>query len=203
MEKEMKLRQGLNVVGVSHTTYWIHWIIIGTLLNFLQCCVQMLFGFIYGFKLFTNCDFNILFYVFFTFGQSMVFMAFVVSTMVTKQDKANQLSYSLVLAILLIQMVFQNADFTLKLFYSKRIQGFFYVYIVTTILEMVPTYNFSMAFGMISSRASKRFDFNHATWIDGGPFTTADYNADVHYDIKTTGDIVDAYAAHYWMNNIV
>jgi hypothetical protein len=68
---------------------------------------------------------------------------------------------------------------------------------------MVPTYNFSMAFGMISSRASKRFDFNHATWIDGGPFTDADYNADVHYDIKTTGDIVDAYAAHYWMNNIV
>ena len=68
MEKEMKLRQGLNVVGVSHTTYWAHWIIVGTILNFLQCCVLMLFGFIYGFKLFSNCDFSILFLVFFKFG---------------------------------------------------------------------------------------------------------------------------------------
>lgn len=34
-EKEQSLRQGLNVVGVSHTVYWVHWIIVGTIINFL------------------------------------------------------------------------------------------------------------------------------------------------------------------------
>ena len=34
-EKELKLRQGLNVVGVSHVTYWISWLIVGLVLNFL------------------------------------------------------------------------------------------------------------------------------------------------------------------------
>jgi hypothetical protein len=34
-EKELKLRQGLNVVGVSHVTYWISWLIVGFVLNFL------------------------------------------------------------------------------------------------------------------------------------------------------------------------
>ena len=67
---------------------------------------------------------------------------------------------------------------------------------------MVPTFNFAMAFGMITSKASKRFDFNTATWIEGGPFTAKDYYTDVQYDMTITGDIVDAYAAHHWMNNI-
>ena len=34
-EKEGKLRQGLNVVGISHFTYWCNWIIIATVLNFI------------------------------------------------------------------------------------------------------------------------------------------------------------------------
>jgi hypothetical protein len=70
-------------------------------------------------------------------------------------------------------MVFQNSDFTLKLFYSDRIQGFFYVKFVTYLFELIPTYNFSLAFGMVSSQASKRFDFNHATWVDGHPFNSS------------------------------
>jgi hypothetical protein len=32
-EKEYRLRQGLNVIGVTHSVYWLHWIIIGFLIN--------------------------------------------------------------------------------------------------------------------------------------------------------------------------
>lgn len=32
-EKEAKLRQGLNIVGVSHPIYWLNWLIVGTLMN--------------------------------------------------------------------------------------------------------------------------------------------------------------------------
>ena len=89
------------------------------------------------------------------------------------------------------------------MFYSDRIQGFFYVYVVTSILELIPTYNFSMAFGMVATQASKRFDFNHATWVDGHPYNNTQYYEDVTYNVKTTGDVIRAYAAHYWMQNIV
>ena len=34
-DKEYKLRQGLNVVGVTHFVYWINWIIVGTILNLI------------------------------------------------------------------------------------------------------------------------------------------------------------------------
>lgn len=43
-EKENRLRQGLNVVGVSHTVYWCHWVIVGTIINFLQAMVLMVSG---------------------------------------------------------------------------------------------------------------------------------------------------------------
>jgi len=48
-EKEYKLRQGLNVVGVSHAVYWMHWIIVGTLINVIQTLVLMICGFIFQF----------------------------------------------------------------------------------------------------------------------------------------------------------
>jgi hypothetical protein len=43
-DKEFKLRQGLNVVGVTHLVYWVNWIIVGTILNCIQTTVLMICG---------------------------------------------------------------------------------------------------------------------------------------------------------------
>jgi hypothetical protein len=55
-EKEFKLRQGLNVVGVSHFVYWINWIIVGTILNLIQTSVLMICGNIFRLDVWINCD---------------------------------------------------------------------------------------------------------------------------------------------------
>jgi hypothetical protein len=56
------------VVGISHVTYWINWIIVGTLLNLIQVTVLMLAGYVLRFELWHNADSNILFYLFFITG---------------------------------------------------------------------------------------------------------------------------------------
>jgi hypothetical protein len=81
-EKENRLRQGLNVVGVSHTVYWCHWVIVGTAINFLQAMVLLVSGYIAQFELWDNCPFSILFFVIFWYGQCLVAWAFWISTMV-------------------------------------------------------------------------------------------------------------------------
>ena len=79
-EKEFRLRQGLNVVGVSHIVYWINWFVIGTLLNILQVSVLIITGFLFGFELWQNTESSVLFYVFFMTGQQFAILAFLVST---------------------------------------------------------------------------------------------------------------------------
>ena len=32
-EKEYRLRNGLNVVGVGHNVYWLHWWVVATVIN--------------------------------------------------------------------------------------------------------------------------------------------------------------------------
>jgi ABC-type multidrug transport system permease subunit len=67
-DKEYKLRQGLNVVGVSHLVYWINWIFVGTMLNLIQTSVLMITGSFCGFQIWENCPHWILFNLFFSNG---------------------------------------------------------------------------------------------------------------------------------------
>ena len=60
-EKELRLRQGLNVVGVSHFAYWVHWLIIGTLMNLIQTFVMLGTGNLLKMSLWRNTSFFILF----------------------------------------------------------------------------------------------------------------------------------------------
>jgi len=79
----------------------------------------MIFGFVFNFTLWKNCPTGILFHIFFWFGQCMVFAAFMMSTLVKTQERANLLSYSLIIFFLLINVLFSNSDFCLKLFYAE------------------------------------------------------------------------------------
>jgi hypothetical protein len=202
-EKENRLRQGLNVVGVSHTVYWCHWVIVGTIINFLQAMVLLVSGYIAQFELWDNCPFSILFFVIFWYGQCMVAWAFWISTLVTRQDQANQISYSLIMVIIIIQLVFANSDLVAKLFYNDRIQTFAYERITIAFFEFIPTYAFSMAFGQIAERASKRFSVNSANWIPGKPFTDELYYKTEIYEVKATNDIIRVPSTHYLMMHIL
>jgi hypothetical protein len=51
-EKELKLRQGLSVVGVSHTIYWLSWIIMGVVFSAMTSFSLVISGIICGFDYF-------------------------------------------------------------------------------------------------------------------------------------------------------
>ena len=202
-DKEFKLRQGLNVVGVTHTTYWINWTIVGTLLNIKQTLVLMCCGRIFQFELWKNCDNSILFYLFFIYGQCFVFFAFFVSTLITSLDMANQLSYSIILANVLVETSFTNTALTLKLFYSDAVIVHQYINVVVWFLECFPTFSFSMAFGQICMIASKKFDFNTINWVEGKHLGYDDYHNGILIISKTTFDVIHTKSIEHFVNCIL
>ena len=105
-EKELNLRKGLNVVGVSHAAYWLSWIIVTTLTNLLQSCMFVLQGYFWNFDMWHNTPPDLLFYFYFVFCTCMTLTAFVISTIVTKQVAASSISYTMILGFILIGLVF-------------------------------------------------------------------------------------------------
>lgn len=51
-EKELKLRQGLSVVGVNHTVYWLSWIIVGLVFSVMTSLSLVISGLLCGFDYF-------------------------------------------------------------------------------------------------------------------------------------------------------
>ncbi len=84
-EKELKLRQGLQVVGVSHTVYWLSWFTVCVIFSALNSLVLITSGLILNFDVFWNVPVALTFTVFFTFSMAMSALAFFVSTLVPTQ----------------------------------------------------------------------------------------------------------------------
>ena len=110
--------------------------------------------------------------------------------MVRSLDQANQLSYSIILANILVEISFTNTPLTLKLFYSDAVIKHAYIRFSVAMLEFFPTFSFSMAFGEICMIASKRFDFNTINWVDVHYMTYEEYTSWRTLEIKTTNDVI-------------
>jgi hypothetical protein len=97
--------------------------IVGTLMNFVQTVVLIISGKLFGFPLFQNCEILILFKFFFSFGQNMVYLAFLLTTLVDKLDKAIQLTFIVILGNVMFMIVFVDCPLTLTLFYSENMKA--------------------------------------------------------------------------------
>jgi len=75
----------------------------------------------------------------------------------------------------LINAIFSNTDWILKLFYTKVADKVEFVIIFTKILEMLPPYQFTLGFGLVAVCASSRFDYGSMSWEPGTPFGNAEY----------------------------
>ena len=171
-EKENRLRQGLNVVGVSHGAYWLSWFIISTLINILQTCVFVLSGYITNFTMWQHTAASLLFYIHFVYCMTMTIVAFMVSTVVTKQDTANTVSYTLILGFIMIGLCFAQAFFSLRIFYeTKNTWAIPAAAEVGAFFELLPPYNFCMSFGIIAGLASPFMDVDHLEWTKAVDFT--------------------------------
>jgi len=64
----------------------------------------------------------------------------------------------------------------MRLFYTDKVRQYFLPVIISSIFEYIPTFSFSMAFGLVSCVASKDWDSDLASWKDGVKYSKELYH---------------------------
>jgi len=89
-EKDLKLRQGLKLIGLKDSVYWFSWGITGLVIAFLSTCVLMITGYACQLQFFHNTEFDINFLLFFFYSLSMVPLAFFASVFINTVRQAGE-----------------------------------------------------------------------------------------------------------------
>lgn len=103
MEKEQRLRLGMQMMGLKSSVYWITWF--GNGLTFVTLTTLLLIaaGAACGFSVFLRTNFAVSFLLFFLYGMGALSLAFVLSTLISRTKTAQTVGY----AIVLVGFVFQ------------------------------------------------------------------------------------------------
>lgn len=174
-EKELKLRQGLSVVGVSHTVYWLSWIIIGIVFSVMTSLSLVISGLLCGFDYFYNVPSLITFLIFFFFSLAMITLAFCVSTVVPTQAQANQIAYVFVLVTIIFQIMFSQQNVNHVFLYNDATRDTFSVKLMRTLFYLFPSFTVSVSYGEVAMIASTHMDPATVTWIKGLKYSWSDF----------------------------
>eukprot|EP00347_Sterkiella_histriomuscorum_P002432 403368176 len=157
-EKELKLRQGLQVVGVGHSVYWLSWFIVSTTFSAMCTLILCLLGLICQMDLFVNTPFLMLYLLFVTFAICMNLLAFLLSTLINTQQQA----YSL---------VFAQSDVNNIFFFNDETQNLFAIRMTRYLLYLVPTFPYSICYGAIQKIACTHLEPQYMAWFAGKHYT--------------------------------
>ena len=105
-EKANRLRNGLTVVGVSHSAYLLSWFIVLTLLNIIQSTVLLISGYIMNFSMWWHMPASMIFWLHFLSCQGMIVWAFVVTALFDRLETATMSTYVVILVDILIGFCF-------------------------------------------------------------------------------------------------
>ena len=162
----------MTVVGLSHSSFWFHWIITGIVFSVICTLSLMISGLSCQYEFFMHTAFPINFMLFFMFSFSMIVFAFFLSTLIKTTKMAYTISYAFVLFAVLMEIVFSNALLTYFLFFNEKSgwvpRMFRYIF------YMYPPFTFSLNFGIISRKSSTHFDDSSQSFVKGESFSWAD-----------------------------
>ncbi|KAG6412263.1 hypothetical protein SASPL_124937 [Salvia splendens] len=105
MEKELKLRQTMTMMGLYDTAYWLSWFTWEGILTLISSLLTVLFGMMFGFDFFLNNSFAVVFLLFYLFQLSMVGFAFMLSAFIGKSSSSTTVGYFVFIIGLLTQLV--------------------------------------------------------------------------------------------------
>jgi len=168
-EKELHLRHGMQMMGLIPSVYWTCWFLINTLIAVLSTFITVGFGNAFQFEVFTNCDFGVVFLLFFLFTEAMVFAAFFITTLVRKVRVATMVG----IFILIIGLVFMLAVF------STVVVGYIWWEVSTgaagwIILMFFPFFNFGKCYVDIAALAVGSYSLATDSYTGGVGFTWND-----------------------------
>lgn len=120
-EKELKLRQAMNMMGLYDFAYWLSWLIWEAAVTILSSLLIVLFGMMFQFRFFLKNSFAVLFFLFFLFELNMTGLAFMLSAFIQKSSSATTAGFSIFIVGFLTQIVVQ-AGFPYKDSFSKTLR---------------------------------------------------------------------------------
>eukprot|EP00249_Psilotum_nudum_P021774 c28239_g1_i1 orf=514-3321(-) len=121
VEKELKLRQAMTVMGLMNITYWLSWLIWEIMMGLVSSILLVLFGMMFQFYFFINNNFGVLFFMFFLFQFNMTGLAFMLSTFVNKSSSARIVGFCVFIIGFLTQLV-TTFGFPYDKSYAKALQ---------------------------------------------------------------------------------
>jgi ABC-type multidrug transport system ATPase subunit len=105
LERETKLRQAMEGMGLRRITFWCTWLLFELAMIFVSSLLLILFGVILQFDLFLKNSFWLSFWLFFLFQFAMLGLAFFLSTLTSKASAATSLGFIVFLFGFVIQLV--------------------------------------------------------------------------------------------------
>ncbi|EXB20715.1 ABC transporter A family member 2 [Morus notabilis] len=122
-EKELKLRQGMNMMGLYESAYWLSWFTWEGILTLLSSLFTVLFGMLFQFDLFLNNSSAVVFLVFFLFQLNMLAFGFMLSAFMSKSSSSSTIGFSIFIIGSMTEAEFtldSNLVGTLNFSYSHR-----------------------------------------------------------------------------------
>ncbi|KAJ3196135.1 ATP-binding cassette sub- A member 1 [Irineochytrium annulatum] len=165
-EKEMKLRLGMEMMGLKPSVYWLSHYLSTSSLVLVNALLTSIFGLVFQFTAFKQTNFAILWITFFLFGEAMVMFGFFLTTFVRQARVAVLLGiFIFIIGLLFETFVFGNGSLG-YIWYKDDIVS----PIAFKILSLFPFYNFGHMFLDITTLTTGHLDQLTQTYIPGPGF---------------------------------
>ncbi|PHT88096.1 ABC transporter A family member 2 [Capsicum annuum] len=93
IEKELKLRQAMTMMGLYDTAYWLSWFTWDGCITLLASLLTVLFGMMFQFDFFLNNNFAVVFLLFFLFQFNMIGFAYMLSAFISKSSSTTTVGF--------------------------------------------------------------------------------------------------------------
>ena len=157
-EKDLKLRQGLRLVGLKDSVYWLSWLITGFVVSLGAILVLMATGYAFSIEFFTQVNFAVNLLVFVVFSLSATSLAFFNSVFIKKAKSslsAGMLHF--ILGLLLVSII-GKANIKNILRDPETV----WPWVPQLLSVLFPAYNLGEAVCEISERVQKGLGFSFA-----------------------------------------
>lgn len=171
-EKASSLRMGLLLIGCSNTAYWVSWIITGIFFSALMAVLMHLTGYLFGFSVFVNTPFYVIFLLIFVASVAELSVAFFLNTVIHNQSTAYTVSYTFILVSVITTMALVDVAVMYKLFFNTDMPEWSKYF--KAVFELMPSFHFSKMFGDISRVTCFHLAFEGMLWMPGREWITED-----------------------------
>eukprot|EP01133_Synstelium_polycarpum_P015461 gene15461-18344_t len=164
-EKEKKLKQGMIMMGLSGSVYWVSWFITCFVLNFILTLVTIGVGAACQFEFFLSTNFFVNFLTFFLFAISMNQVAFFILTFIHTTKAAIGIGMTIFIVGSILQLNFSTMGAMIfQILYQTNST---WAKVARTVLYILPMSHFSKAITDINTvTATSKYTDLKFTWSD-------------------------------------